>query len=139
MRDAQDLRLKPIKEGNACPVGEDLYHWQGNFVVTLKLDGQKEPEEVVCHFHIELPKDYPQTAPNVGFCADFSYWNGAYETERKDGPLKGMKKICMNILGNYNDAHQDWERDVGAGWTPSMTIKSLIIQIQADFQHHIAK
>lgn len=75
MRDAQDLRLKPIPSGNAAPVGEDLYHWHGNIVITLKVDAAEV--DTIMHFHIELTDKYPQVAPNVGFCADFNYWNGA--------------------------------------------------------------
>lgn len=45
----------------------------------------------------------------------------------------------MNILGNYKNYHSEWERDVGAGWSPSMTIKSLLVQLQAEFTDGINK
>ena len=60
MKDAQDLRLRPIIEGTAEPIDEDLYHWHGNIVVPLKIkdntDKPKQSEKIVMHFHIELPK-----------------------------------------------------------------------------------
>ena len=57
MRDAQDLRLKPIPAGNAHPVGEDLKHWHGNLIIPLKIDAKILP--TCMHFHIELTDKYP--------------------------------------------------------------------------------
>ena len=125
MKDARDLRVKPMDTAQAQPIGEDLYHWHGNILIPLKYDSG-ETKNAVMHIHIELLDKFPMSAPNVGFCADFDYWGGAQDTI-PNGVLKGMKMICMNILNNYINFHSEWEKDVGAGWSPSMTIRSLLV------------
>ena len=50
-----------------------------------------------------------------------------------------MKQVCMNILNNYAQYHGEWEREVGAGWTPAMTIKSLIVNLQVELSEGLNK
>ena len=60
MKDAQDLRLRKITEGNAQPLEDDLYKWHGNILIPLQIDEfGDETKNYVMHFLIELPKNYP--------------------------------------------------------------------------------
>jgi ubiquitin-protein ligase len=93
----------------------------------------------VCYFKINdqthipmvvlFPSDYPLKPPDVGFPIDFGYTNGA-SYFKSDGPLKGMLVICLDILGNFAQVHDEWARIKGSGWSPSYTLTSLLVNMQ---------
>ena len=81
-----------------------------------------------CLIHLE--SDYPLSPPNVGFPVPFDYHQGVSYTA-SDGPLRGCAVLCLNITGNFKHVHTEWSEKVGEGWSPSMTLSSLLVQLQS--------
>jgi hypothetical protein len=46
------------------------------------------------------------------------------------GDLTGAMVVCLDITGNYKSLHGEWSTLVGSGWSPSMTLSSLLVQLQ---------
>lgn len=113
---------------NAVPEENDISLWHGNIMVPLTIDGKVKSTPI--HFMIEIPEDYPKSAPNVGFLHSFPYNMGAYMNISK-GRLKDLFTLCLNILGNFSFVHTEWKNQVGEGWSPSMTISTVLIQLQS--------
>ena len=89
----------------------------------------QDPSLVIpCLVHLE--PDYPVSPPNVGFPVDFPYHMGASYT-KTDGPLKDCQVLCLNITGNFKEIHTEWSTEVGEGWSPSMTLSGLLVQLQS--------
>ena len=80
---------------------------------------------------IELKKDYPKSPPYLGFNTEFPFNMGAAMKIYTKGPLEGLWTICLNIIGNFSDFHKEWQTQQGEGWSPSMSIKSLLVQLQS--------
>lgn len=66
----------------------------------------------------------------MGFPVHFPYDMGATDTIH-EGDLAGTMGVCLNITGNYKDIHSEWATQRGEGWSPSMTLSSLLVQIQS--------
>ena len=81
-----------------------------------------------CLIHLE--SDYPLSPPNVGFPVHFPYHMGASYT-KTDGPLSQCLVLCLNITGNFKHVHDEWSNQIGEGWSPSMTLSSLLVQLQS--------
>eukprot|EP00802_Teleaulax_amphioxeia_P006490 Tamp_06494.p1 GENE.Tamp_06494~~Tamp_06494.p1 ORF type:complete len:699 (+),score=122.88 Tamp_06494:183-2099(+) len=79
---------------------------------------------------IQLNPDYPLSAPNVGFPVHFDYDMGATD-HIKEGDLAGCLALCLNITGNFKEYHSEWATQKGEGWSPSMTLSSLLVQLQS--------
>mmetsp|Transcript_39576 Transcript_39576/g.59875 ORF Transcript_39576/g.59875 Transcript_39576/m.59875 type:complete len:544 (-) Transcript_39576:149-1780(-) len=79
---------------------------------------------------VQLEKDYPLSPPNVGFPVHFQYHMGATESVRS-GDLAGTMSICLDITGNFKHIHTEWSTEKGTGWSPSMTLSSLLVQLQS--------
>lgn len=88
------------------------------------------PEPIILPCLIHLEKDYPISPPNVGFPVHFNYHMGASYTSDKE-PLKGCQVLCLNITGNFKHVHDEWAEQVGEGWSPSMSLSSLLVQLQS--------
>jgi hypothetical protein len=39
--------------------------------------------------------------------------------------------ICLDILGNFGNYHQEWKDSVGSGWSPAYTVTTLLVQLQS--------
>ena len=39
--------------------------------------------------------------------------------------------LCLNITGNFKKYHSEWATQKGEGWSPSMTLSSLLVQLQS--------
>lgn len=85
-----------------------------------------------------FPSDYPIKPPDVGFPIDFGYTDGA-SYFKSDGPLKGMLVICLDILGNFAQVHDEWAGTKGSGWSPSYTLTSLLVNMQTVILESIGK
>jgi ubiquitin-protein ligase len=124
------LQDEPIPLAAAQPCSdEDMTLWDG--VVGVEM----EVTDIGCitvplHFLIDFPADYPQSAPNIGFSFEFEYRGGA-QYNMPDGRLKGKKVICLDILGNFGNYHQEWKNSVGSGWSPAYTVTTLLVQLQS--------
>jgi ubiquitin-protein ligase len=94
----------------------------------ITIDVSPEPIVMPCFIHLE--KDYPISPPNVGFPVHYDYRMGASHTTQK-APLQGCQVLCLNITGNFKHVHNEWARQVGEGWSPSMTLSSLLVQLQS--------
>ena len=79
---------------------------------------------------IQLERDYPLSAPNVGFPVHFDYDMGATD-HIQEGDLAGCMVLCLNITGNFKEYHSEWATQKGEGWSPSMTLSSLLVQLQS--------
>ena len=95
------------------------------FLANITCDARDGPILMPCIVHLE--SDYPVSPPNVGFPVHFDYGMGASYT-KSDGPLEGCQVLCLNITGNFKHVHDEWAEQIGAGWSPSMTLSSTVRQ-----------
>ena len=132
MRDMKQLEKQPIVGAGACPT-DDILVWHANIDVCLTYaDGNEN--KCPLHFVIVFKPDYPNSAPNAGFCTDFDYSYGASymgRHERDGSHLEGKKILCLNVLGNFADVHDEWEKQQGSGWSPAYTVSTLLVSLQA--------
>lgn len=127
-KDIKELETSPLPGADAVPDESDLTFWHGNILIPLTIGGKLCSAPI--HFMIEVPEDYPKSAPSVGFLHSFPYNMGASMTISK-GRLIDLFTLCLNILGNFNFVHTEWKEQVGEGWSPSMTISTVLIQLQS--------
>ena len=78
---------------------------------------------------VVLKADYPISPPSVGFPVDFPYSMGATMAGRDE--FTGMTVLCLNILGNFDHVHTEWKRAKGEGWSPSMSLAAVMVQLQS--------
>jgi len=130
LADLKRLQQEPIPLAAAQPCSDqDLTLWDG--VVGIEM----EVTHLGCitvplHFLIDFPPEYPQSAPNIGFSFEFEYRGGA-QYIMPNGRLKGKKVICLDVLGNFGEYHQEWKNEVGSGWSPAYTVTTLLVQLQS--------
>lgn len=127
-KDLMSLLKNPLPDASAHP-SDNMLLWHLNFMVPITIDG--ELKKAPLHAVMTFPKEYPMKAPNVGFCTDFYYNMGAHYIEKK-GPLKGMKVICIDILGNFHSYHtNEWVMQQGTGWTAAYTVETVLVNLQS--------
>jgi len=130
LADMKRLQEEPIPLAAAYPCSDhDLTLWNGIIGVELSVT-HIGTVMVPLHFLIDFPRDYPQSAPSIGFSLEFPYRGGA-EYVMQDGRLKGKKVICLDILGNFKGVHTEWKDQVGSGWSPAYTVTTLLLQLQS--------
>merc|ERR1711976_1097174 len=100
-KDLQNLKKEPVVNAGAQPRDSDITLWDAAISVKLHDDARRKLVKVPLHFNIHFPKDYPQSAPNIGFSYKFKYNLGASYTQQKPGPLNGKYVLCLDILGNF--------------------------------------
>jgi len=128
--DLKRLEEEPIPLASARPCSdEDLSLWDGVIGVDMEVTHFGEVT-VPLHFLIDFPVDYPQSAPNIGFSFEFEYHGGA-QYIMPNGRLSGKKVICLDVLGNFGEYHQEWKNSVGSGWSPAYTVTTLLVQLQS--------
>jgi len=128
-QDYQNLCESPLVGVSAAPLDTDLTVWHINFDVELQTT--QGTQHAILHAILHAPNNYPQSPPNVGFCIPFTYTMGASYTDRKPGPLQGTMVLCLNILGNFANVHTEWKAEEGEGWSPSMSIETVLVQLQS--------
>ena len=131
LRDMKQLTKQPVIGAGACPT-DDILVWHANIGVPVDFNG--ETKIAPLHLVIVFKEDYPQSAPNAGFCTDFEYTYGASYMGRRDRDgvhLEGKKILCLNVLGNFADVHDEWADQQGSGWSPAYTVSTLLVSLQA--------
>jgi ubiquitin-protein ligase len=130
VKDFKTLQKSPIPGTSAAPT-DNFFIWHGNINVPLMIEG--ETKDAPLHIKIVFDKEYPSKAPNAGFAIDFPYNMGASYIGRKDrdGVLEGMKILCLDILGNFADIHDEWAHQEGSGWSPACSITTVLVSLQA--------
>jgi len=128
-KDFKALQESPLANATAVPLENNLFVWHLNFFITLNVQGTAT--EIPLHAILSAPTTYPQDPPNVGFCNNFPYNLGAEYIDSKPGPLNGLKVICLSILGNFAFVHTEWKAQEGTGWSPSMSIETVLVQLQS--------
>jgi len=124
-KDIKELEQNPIPHANAVPSENDLSLWHCNINIPLTFDSEIKYAPI--HFLIDLPVDYPKSAPNVGFVTNFPYKMGASMfISNKESRLNGLFTLCLNILGNFAFIHTEWIKTVGQGWSPVFLLFSEI-------------
>lgn len=120
-RELKELNREPLLGTNAAPVSDDnLLEWH---CTTLGPPGTPY-ENTPFHWVLEFPDNYPTSAPKAYFTIKF-YVGGAKSMDNK-----GRYAICMNIFSNWEDHHREW-KDKMEGWSPSMTISTILINFQS--------
>jgi ubiquitin-protein ligase len=129
-KDFKTLQKSPIPGTSAAPT-DNFFIWHGNINVPLTIEG--ETKDAPLHIKIVVDEEYPSKAPNAGFAIDFPYNMGASYIGRKerDGVLEGMKILCLDILGNFADIHDEWAHQEGSGWSPACSITTVLVSLQA--------
>lgn len=135
--DWKQLQADPIAMANARPCDEsDITLWDGVIGINLdisqkgKTGNSQNSCRVPLHFVIDFPKDYPQSAPNIGFSVTFPYNQGASYVKR-DGRLKDKFVVCLDLLGNFDHVHTEWKAQIGSGWTPAYSVSTLLVNLVA--------
>ncbi|KAL7571270.1 hypothetical protein ACA910_008925 [Epithemia clementina (nom. ined.)] len=104
-----ELMRKPLEGVNAAPLEDNIFEWHGNFYFAE--DHRSFPGMVV-HFLLELPKDFPNSTPNMKLHTTFQHshvFGGS---------------ICFSLLKDFEWHFQGYEETVF--WNPSRTIRSLL-------------
>ena len=115
-----ELKRNPIKGANLQPLDNNINVLYGNIA-----GGEDTPfKDIVFHFTLELPDDYPNSAPKGFFDTHLGYHGGA--TYRDD---KGRLVLCLNIFGNFGHVHTEWKNQ-SSGWSPSYTLSTILITLQ---------
>lgn len=127
-QDFKYLEENPVVGASGVPRDDNIFVWHLNFAIELTVSGRKH--QVPMHAILEAPQDYPMNPPNVGFCVDFHYTMGASYINKNEGPMKGTKVLCLNLLGNFAHVHTEWKAVEGEGWGPSMSVETVLIQLQ---------
>jgi ubiquitin-protein ligase/uncharacterized membrane protein YgcG len=125
MKDHKALLASPLPGANAAPSPDDMLKWHGNIAIQLDVP-EKGTVEVPLHFIMSFKPDYPASPPNVGFCTRFPYDMGATYMDKDD-----LMVICLNILGNFAHVHTEWSEQEGEGWSPGMSVASVLVQLQS--------
>mmetsp|Transcript_52 Transcript_52/g.82 ORF Transcript_52/g.82 Transcript_52/m.82 type:complete len:688 (-) Transcript_52:278-2341(-) len=119
----QLMRL-PLDGVNAAPLESNIFEWHGNFY--FKEDHQHFPSMVV-HFILTLPKDFPNSTPEMVLLNPFPHSHVIGDT------------ICFSLLN-----HWQWffnGQPNTTFWNPSRTIRSLLesvyIFLTVDEDKHI--
>jgi len=128
-KDYKNLQENPVVGGSAAPTDDNIFVWHMNFLISLTVQGVVN--HIPLHAIFEAPSDYPQSAPSIGFCVNFPYNMGAHYINKKEGPLKNTLSLCLNILGNFSHVHTEWKDKEGEGWSPSMSVETCIVNLQA--------
>jgi len=130
MSDLKHLQQEPIPLANASPCSDsDISLWNGVIGCEMEIT-HIGLVTVPLHFLIDFPRDYPSSAPNIGFSFEFEYRSGASYTQQS-GRLSGKKVICLDVLGNFGNVHTEWKKSVGSGWSPAYNVSTLLIQLQS--------
>jgi ubiquitin-protein ligase/uncharacterized membrane protein YgcG len=130
LKDFKELTKAPIPGTSAVPT-DNFFIWHGNISVPLTIKG--EMKNAPLHLKIVFSEEYPSKAPNAGFAIDFPYDLGASYIGRRerDGVLEGMMILCLDILGNFADIHDEWAGQQGSGWSPACSITTVLVSLQA--------
>lgn len=115
-----ELKKNPIKGANLQPLDNNINVLYGNIA-----GGDDTPfKDIALHFTLELPDDYPNSAPKGFFDTHLAYHGGA--SYRDD---KGRLVLCLNIFGNFGHVHTEWKNQQ-SGWSPSYTLSTILITLQ---------
>lgn len=115
-----ELKRNPIKGANLQPLDSNINVLYGNIA-----GSDDSPfKNIPFHFILELPDDYPNSAPKGFFETHLAYHGGA--TYRDD---KGRLVLCLNIFGNFGHVHTEWKNQ-SSGWSPSYTLSTILITLQ---------
>jgi len=124
-KDLRDLIKNPLPGISLEPVKDDLKDL--HFTV---IGPEGSPYQgVPFHGSLEIPNDYPNTAPLVFY---HNYVPVGYDVSwSTDG--RGFTYICMNINSNWEHYHPEWKNSKNDGWGPGNTLSSILVQIQSAF------
>ena len=103
------LLRSPLDGVNAAPLERNIFEWHGNFY--FKEDHEHFPGMVV-HFILNLPTNYPNSAPSMHLLSTFTHSHVFGGT------------ICFSLLKVYEAFHSN--QPVTALWNPARTIRSLL-------------
>lgn len=125
----KELQKEPIVGANAMFHEDDPMKW---YCIVMGPEGSLY-EGVPIRFVLEFDTNYPNSPPKAFFDTYFAYYGGA---QMKDD--KGRIGVCLDIFGNFAMVHTEWKNSVGSGWSPSYTVSTILVNVQAmlsDFSH----
>lgn len=127
----KSLQKEPIVGANAMFHDDDIMKW---YCIVVGPEGTPY-EGVPIRFVLEFTSDYPNSPPKAFFDTYFAYYGGA---QMKDE--KGRIGVCLDIFGNFAQVHTEWKNSVGSGWSPSYTVSTILVNVQAMLSdpHHIS-
>ncbi|KAG5184877.1 putative ubiquitin-conjugating enzyme E2 [Tribonema minus] len=99
-KELKDLKSDPPAYCSACPIGDDLFHWQGTI---MGPEDSPYAGGVFC-LDIIIPSDYPFKPPKVTFTTHVYHCN-----------IDDKGFICADILKDQ--------------WSPSLTITKVLLSI----------
>jgi len=136
-KDLKSLSKEPVINCGAAPREDDLTFWDAviEIEMTEKVTNktkQVRPKtiNIPMHFNIQFPSNYPVSAPSIGFSYEFKYDLGA-SYQKTEGPLKGKKVLCLDLLGNFDKIHTEWKNEIGSGWTSAYSVSSILVNLQS--------
>lgn len=118
----KQLQKEPIIGANAMFHESDIMKW---YCTVVGSEGSPY-DGVPLRFTLEFSNDYPNSPPKAWFDTYFAYYGGA---QMKDD--KGRIGVCLDIFGNFGQVHTEWKNSVGSGWSPSYTVSTILVTMQA--------
>jgi len=100
---------------NVAPSEEDMREWHVNFFT----NSASSFGSLAVHAVFTFPETYPRLPPKARFSSDLCYKFGAQTT---DGEL------CLSILGNFADIHDEWNSS-SAAWSPGYSMHDVLLNI----------
>jgi len=136
------FREKPVANCGVEPTEANFNLWDCVIEVHVTKRTAFGPKDVSfpLHFLVEFPPGYPAKAPSVGFSTTFPYSDGASYTIRDEEKLlNGKYVICLDLLGNFANVHDEWKATKGSGWSPAYDISALLVVLQSVIIENISK
>lgn len=118
----KELQKNPIVGANAMFNEDNIFKW---YCTVVGSEGSPY-EGVPLRFTLEFTNDYPNSPPNAWFDTYFAYYGGAQMRDEK-----GRIGVCLDIFGNFGKVHTEWKNNVGSGWSPSYTVSTILVTMQA--------
>ena len=101
-KEFKELERDPPTNCSAGPVGDDMFHWQGNII-----GPEGSPyQNGVFFLDIHFPSDYPFKPPKVKFTTKIYHPN-----------INSGGSICLDILNSK--------------WSPALTVPKILLSISS--------
>lgn len=115
LRDLKDLTDSPLPGISIHPLDDDLFKLHANIKI---LEGPYK--DIIVHIELRIPETYPQSSPSGKIATGFSFTPEHHHHVYTFG-------ICNDYLSNFENS---FSRQAGTGWTPSVTLKDLLMVLQ---------
>ena len=120
MKDLKELNVDPLENASLSPLedGADIFELHCNIIVPYG-----PYEGLTIHFILKLNEYFPVSSPAGFMPDDYPFTSAEHEHIHGNG-------ICNDFLSNYKEWFDGLDNDrirAGVGWSPGITLKSLLL------------